>query len=58
MESRIIWKSGSPIHYGKYLIVLEDGYIDTDEWTDCGWNIYDKEVLYWIYINNIEITKK
>lgn len=58
MESKIIWKSGSPNRYGRYLIVREDGCIDIDDWSAYGWEYYGDKVIYWCDMNNIKLTKK
>lgn len=61
MVSIINWSIGTPLTTGKYLVVLNNGSVDTDDYEGYfpTWKKYlRREIVAWIKINEIKTDIK
>lgn len=65
MKSTIEWKSGTPTNGGRYLIVVGNWIVTTDQWSfdsfqgKMDWVVYrNDEIKYWCEIKSISVCDK
>ena len=65
MKSTIEWKTGTPTNGGRYLIIVGNGIVTTDQWSfdsfqgKMDWVVYrNDEIKYWCEIKSISVCNK
>lgn len=58
MESVIKWQTGIPKEVKRYIVTINDGRVTCSYWTGISWSDWNKSIIAWCPLSDIEPYKE
>lgn len=58
MESVIKWQTGIPKEVKRYIVTIDDGRVTYSCWTGISWSDWNKSIIAWCPLSDIEPYKE
>jgi hypothetical protein len=58
MKSVIKWHTGIPKEVKRYIVTIDDGRVTSSFWGGISWSDWNKSIIAWCSLNDIEPYKE